>query len=199
MVLCTSLVDFVATIKTDLNFCKIPSFLTPIETEEINRDWDGFGIQSCTTHCLCFLRVWCLSPICRYPTIPFCILNTLAVPRRCNENQCGHYCCTDERDFCLFVWAFSAAAIRRAIPVDGRHTSGGLMASNLGRIVAHAGHPARLTDAAASTSSTAASTYTVAHRLHVCASRNSCTSVYQHSWFKCGTHYCSRLDCITQS
>ena len=51
MVLCTSLVDFVATIKTDLNFCKIPSFLTPIETEEINRDWDGFGIQSCTTHC----------------------------------------------------------------------------------------------------------------------------------------------------
>ena len=31
MVLCTSLVDFVATIKTDLNFCKIPSFLTPIQ------------------------------------------------------------------------------------------------------------------------------------------------------------------------
>ena len=54
------------------------------------------------------------------------------------------------------------------------------MASNLGRIVAHAGHPARLTDAAASTSSTAASTYTVAYRLHVCASRNLCTSVYQH-------------------
>ena len=48
------------------------------------------------------------------------------------------------------------------------------MASNLGRIVAHAGHPARLTDAAASTSSTAASTSTQLLTGYMCVHLETC-------------------------
>ena len=74
MVLCTSLVDFVATIKTDLNFCKIPSFLTPIETEEINRDWNTILYYSLHRPApLSTTLVSCLSPI-------DTLLNTLTVP-----------------------------------------------------------------------------------------------------------------------
>ena len=202
MVLCTSLVDFVATIKTDLNFCKIPSFLTPIETEEINRDWDGFGIQSCTTHCLCFLRVWCLSPIYRYPYYTLLHPEYSGWTRKMQRESMWSLLLHGGKGLLFVCLGFFSCGNTQS------HTSGwttylwrpnGLKSGKDRRPCWPSSHPARLTDAAASTSSTAASTYTVAYRLHVCASRNLCTSVYQHSLGKCGTHYCSRLDCITQS